>query len=89
MKITSIECISLSIHFVKPIVMSSGAAASAHFMAATEWTGRIEQEATGDLNLYSVPDTVSKPITDDSDAKVPRYENIYPYAPDGARTDDP
>lgn len=82
MKITSIECMPLSIHFVKLIVMLSGVATSAHFLAATEWTGRIKQEATGHLNLYSVPDTVSKPITDDSDVKVPRYENIYLYAPD-------
>jgi len=60
-----------------------GAAASAHFLAATEWMGRIEQEAIGPLNLYNVPDTVSKPITNDLAVKVPRYENGYLYPPDG------
>jgi L-alanine-DL-glutamate epimerase-like enolase superfamily enzyme len=60
-----------------------GAAASAHFLAATEWMGRIEQEAIGPLNLYNVPDTVSQPITNDLAVNVPRYENGYLYAPDG------
>ena len=60
-----------------------GAAASAHFLAATEWMGRIEQEAIGPLNLYNVPDTVSKPITNDLAVNVPRYENGYLYPPDG------
>ncbi len=60
-----------------------GAAASAHFLAATEWMGRIEQETIGPLNLYNVPDTVSKPITNDLAVNVPRYENGYLYVPDG------
>jgi len=60
-----------------------GAAASAHFLAATEWMGRIEQETIGPLNLYNVPDTVSQPITNDLAVNVPRYENGYLYAPDG------
>jgi L-alanine-DL-glutamate epimerase-like enolase superfamily enzyme len=60
-----------------------GAAASAHFLAATEWMGRIEQETIGPLNLYNVPDTVSHPITNDLAVNVPRYENGYLYPPDG------
>jgi L-alanine-DL-glutamate epimerase-like enolase superfamily enzyme len=60
-----------------------GAAASAHFLAATEWMGRIEQEAIGPLNLYNIPDTVSKPLKNDLAVKVPRYENGYLYPPDG------
>ena len=83
MKITSIECIPVSIHFVKPIVMSGGAAASAHFLAATEWMGQIEQETIGPLNIYNVPDTITKPITNDLAVKLPLYENGYLYAPDG------
>ncbi|MGD9143132.1 MAG: mandelate racemase/muconate lactonizing enzyme family protein [Dehalococcoidia bacterium] len=60
-----------------------GTAASAHFLAATEWMGRIEQETIGPLNLYNIPDTVSKPITNDLAVNVPRYENGYLYPPDG------
>ena len=60
-----------------------GAAASAHFLAATEWIGRIEQEAIGPLNLYNIPDTVSTPLKNDLAVKVPRYENGYLYPPDG------
>jgi len=60
-----------------------GAAANAHFLAATEWMGKIEQEAIGPLNLYNIPDTVSKPLKDDLATKVLRYENGYLYPPDG------
>jgi L-alanine-DL-glutamate epimerase-like enolase superfamily enzyme len=60
-----------------------GAAAEAHFLAATEWMGRIEQEAIGPLNLYNMPDTVSTPLTNDLAVKVPRYENGFLYPPDG------
>jgi L-alanine-DL-glutamate epimerase-like enolase superfamily enzyme len=60
-----------------------GAAVEAHFLAATEWTGKIEQEAIGPLNLYNIPDTVSKPLPDDLAVKVPRYEKGFLYPPEG------
>jgi L-alanine-DL-glutamate epimerase-like enolase superfamily enzyme len=60
-----------------------GAAAEAHLLAATEWMGKIEQEAIGPLNLYNRPDTVDPPIKDDLAIKVPRYENGFLYPPDG------
>jgi len=60
-----------------------GAAASAHFLAATEWMGKIEQEAIGPLNLYNIPDTVSTPLKNDLAVNVPRYENGYLYPPHG------
>jgi L-alanine-DL-glutamate epimerase-like enolase superfamily enzyme len=60
-----------------------GAAASAHFLAATEWMGKIEQEAIGPLNLYNIPDTVSTPLKNDLAIDVPRYENGYLYPPRG------
>ena len=60
-----------------------GAASTAHFLAATEWMGKIEQEAIGPLNLYNIPDTVSTPLKDDLAVKVPRYENGFLYPPEG------
>jgi L-alanine-DL-glutamate epimerase-like enolase superfamily enzyme len=60
-----------------------GAAANAHFLAATEWMGKIEQEAIGPLNLYNIPDTVSTPLKDDLAKKVLRYEKGFLYPPDG------
>ena len=60
-----------------------GAAATAHFLAATEWMGKIEQEAIGPLNLYNIHDTVSTPLKDDLAVKVLRYENGFLYPPDG------
>jgi len=60
-----------------------GAACTAQFLAATEWIGKIEQEAIGPLNLYNIPDTVSTPLKDDLAMKVPRYENGFLYPPDG------
>jgi L-alanine-DL-glutamate epimerase-like enolase superfamily enzyme len=60
-----------------------GAAVEAHFLAATEWTGKIEQEAIGPLNLYDIPDTVSKPLPNDLAVKVPRYEKGFLYPPEG------
>jgi L-alanine-DL-glutamate epimerase-like enolase superfamily enzyme len=60
-----------------------GAAVEAHFLAATEWMGKIEQEAIGPLNLYNIPDTVSTPLKNDLAVKVPRYENGFLYPPDG------
>jgi L-alanine-DL-glutamate epimerase-like enolase superfamily enzyme len=60
-----------------------GAAVEAHFLAATAWMGKIEQEAIGPLNLYNVPDTVSKTFKDDLAVKVPRYEKGFLYPPEG------
>ena len=60
-----------------------GAAVEANFLAANEWTGRIEQEAIGPLNLYNIHDTVSTPLRDDLAVKVPRYEKGFLYPPDG------
>lgn len=60
-----------------------GATAEAHLLAATEWMGKIEQEAIGPLNLYNRPDTVNPPIKNDLAVNVPRYENGYLYPPDG------
>ncbi len=60
-----------------------GAACTAQFLAATEWIGKIEQEAIGPLNLYNIPDTVSTPLKNDLAVKVPRYENGFLYPPEG------
>jgi L-alanine-DL-glutamate epimerase-like enolase superfamily enzyme len=60
-----------------------GAAAEAHFLAATEWMGRSEQESIGPLNLYNRPDTTNPPITNDLAKKVPTYEGGYLYPPQG------
>lgn len=60
-----------------------GAAVEANFLAASEWTGRIEQEAIGPLNLYNIHDTVSTPLKDDLAMKVPRYEKGFLYPPEG------
>jgi L-alanine-DL-glutamate epimerase-like enolase superfamily enzyme len=60
-----------------------GAATEAHFLAATAWMGKIEQEAIGPLNLYNIPDTVTRPITNDLAVKMPRYEKGFLYPPKG------
>lgn len=60
-----------------------GTAASAHFLAANEWMGKIEHGTLGPLHLYDIYDTVSSPIKHDLAVNVPRYENGYLYPPDG------
>ncbi len=60
-----------------------GAAVEAHFLAATAWMGKIEQEAIGPLNLYNIHDTVSQPIKDDLAISGPRYEKGFLYPPHG------
>ena len=63
-----------------------GAAVEAHFLAATEWMGRIEQESIGPLNLHDLIDTDpanGRTITDDLGMTMPRYENGYLYPPEG------
>jgi L-alanine-DL-glutamate epimerase-like enolase superfamily enzyme len=60
-----------------------GAAVEAHFLAATAWMGKIEQEAIGPLNLYNIHDTVTNPLKNDLAVNVPRYEKGFLYPPDG------
>jgi L-alanine-DL-glutamate epimerase-like enolase superfamily enzyme len=60
-----------------------GAASEAHFLAATAWMGKIEQEAIGPLNLYNIPDTVTRPPKNDLAVKAPRYEKGFLYPPHG------
>ena len=60
-----------------------GCAVEAHFLAASDWTGKIEQESIGPLNLYNIHDTVSTPLKDDLAVKVPRYEKGFLYPPEG------
>jgi L-alanine-DL-glutamate epimerase-like enolase superfamily enzyme len=62
---------------------SLGAAANAHFLAATEWMGKIEQESIGPLNMLNVPDTVSTPLKDFLGKTILRYEGGFLYPPDG------
>jgi L-alanine-DL-glutamate epimerase-like enolase superfamily enzyme len=60
-----------------------GAAVEAHFLAATAWMGKIEQEAIGPLNLYNIHDTITDPLKNDLAVKAPRYEKGFLYPPDG------
>jgi len=60
-----------------------GAACTAQFLAATEWIGKIEQEAIGPLNLYNIPDTVNHHVMDDLAVKMPRYEGGFLYPSEG------
>jgi len=60
-----------------------GAAVEAHFLAACAWTGKIEQEAIGPLNLFNMADTVTNPPENDLAIKGPRYENGFLYPPEG------
>jgi L-alanine-DL-glutamate epimerase-like enolase superfamily enzyme len=62
---------------------SLGAAANAHFLAATEWMGRMEQEAIGPLNMFNVFNTVKAPLENDLTLKPVRYEGGFLYPPDG------
>jgi L-alanine-DL-glutamate epimerase-like enolase superfamily enzyme len=60
-----------------------GAAVEAHFLAATEWLGKIEQESIGPLNLHDLIDTTGGPVADDLGLTMPRYENGFLYPPEG------
>ncbi len=60
-----------------------GAAVEAHFLAAMEWLGRIEQESIGPLNLYDLIETNGKAIPDDLGLGCPNYEKGYLYPPEG------
>jgi L-alanine-DL-glutamate epimerase-like enolase superfamily enzyme len=60
-----------------------GAAVQAHFLAATDWMGLIEQESIGPLNLYNRLDTVNPPLKNDLAKEPVRYEAGYLYPPQG------
>ena len=60
-----------------------GTAASAHFLAANEWMGKIEHGTLGPLHLYDIYDTVNSSIKNDLAVNIPRYENGCLYPPDG------
>jgi L-alanine-DL-glutamate epimerase-like enolase superfamily enzyme len=55
----------------------------AHFLAASEWMGHLEQENLGVLIIHDQFETVKRPITDDLVTNVVRVENGYMYAPGG------
>jgi len=55
----------------------------AHFLAADEWMGRIEQENLGVLIVNGRLETVKTPVTDDLVKNVPRVEDGCMYPPDG------
>jgi L-alanine-DL-glutamate epimerase-like enolase superfamily enzyme len=59
------------------------AAAQGHFLAASAWMGKLEQENIGPLGIHNTYNTVNPPITDDLAVNVPRYENGYFYVPEG------
>ena len=59
-----------------------GAAVEAHFLAAMDWMGRIEQESIGPLNLHDLRDSTGK-LPLDLGKTMPRYEGGYLYPPDG------
>ena len=77
------QSMNLNVMCGRMINTGLGAAVEAHFVAAIEWMGKIEQESIGPLNLHDLIDTVSQPITDDLALNIPRYENGYLYPPEG------
>lgn len=59
------------------------AAHQGHFLAASAWMGRLEQENLGPMLLHDTFNTATPTITDDLSVNVPRYEDGYFYPPDG------
>ena len=59
------------------------AAHQGHFLAASAWMGRFEQENLGPMLIHNTFNTASPRITDDLSANVPRYEGGYFYPPSG------
>ncbi|MCG3189838.1 MAG: N-succinyl-L-Arg/Lys racemase [Burkholderiaceae bacterium] len=60
------------------------AATYAHFLAANEWMGKMEQGDLGPLENFEILDTISVDITTDLAKKLPRYEKGHihpPHAP--------
>jgi L-alanine-DL-glutamate epimerase-like enolase superfamily enzyme len=62
---------------------SVGSAANAHFLAATEWMGKIEQESIGPLNMLNVPETTNPSLKDILGKTLLRYEGGFLYPPTG------
>ncbi len=62
---------------------SLGSAANAHFLAATEWMGKIEQESIGPLNMLNCPNTVRAGMKDPLGKTLLRYEGGFLYPPTG------
>jgi L-alanine-DL-glutamate epimerase-like enolase superfamily enzyme len=60
-----------------------GAAVEAHFLAATDWMGLVEQESIGPLNLHNRLDTVNPPLKNDLAKVGVRYEGGHLYPPHG------
>jgi len=59
------------------------AAHQGHFLAASAWMGRFEQENLGPMLIHNTFNTVSPSITDDLSSNVPRYEGGCLYVPNG------
>jgi len=59
------------------------AAHQGHFLAASAWMGKLEQENLGPMLLHDTFNTATPTITDDLSVNVPRYEGGYFYPPDG------
>lgn len=59
------------------------AATYAHFLAANEWMGRMEQGDLGPLENFEILDTVSVNIPDDLARQLPRYEGGCIHPPHG------
>jgi L-alanine-DL-glutamate epimerase-like enolase superfamily enzyme len=54
-----------------------------HFLAASAWMGRLEQENLGPMLLHDTYNTVKPKIKKDLSLNVPRYEGGYLYVPEG------
>jgi len=59
------------------------AAHQGHFLAASAWMGRFEQENLGPMLIHNTFNTAKPPIKDDLALNVPRYEGGCLYVPDG------
>jgi L-Ala-D/L-Glu epimerase len=59
------------------------AAHQGHFLAASAWMGRFEQENLGPMLIHNTFNTWNPKITDDLSLNVPHYEGGYLYPPDG------
>jgi L-alanine-DL-glutamate epimerase-like enolase superfamily enzyme len=59
------------------------AAHQGHFLAASAWMGRFEQENLGPMLIHNTFNTRKPKITDDLSLNVPHYEGGYLYPPDG------
>jgi L-alanine-DL-glutamate epimerase-like enolase superfamily enzyme len=55
----------------------------AHFVASTEWMGKLFHGFIGPLQNHGIFDTVNNTVKDDLVKQTPRYEGGYIYPPDG------